>query len=81
MNSLSNSGKSERYVYRFCCVSERNIYGAPGLKFGIKGAAHLDDTVYIFDPKRENLKLDPNSKSYEMVKLSCRLFTNFAKYG
>lgn len=78
---LAKSAKSRRYFYRFCCVSERNIYGAPGQKYDIIGASHLDDMVYLFDPKQFNLKLDTSSKSYDMIQLSCKVFTNFAKFG
>lgn len=81
INHLSKSSKSKRYFYRFCCLSERNIYGIPGQQYGIAGASHLDDMMYLFDPKKISLKLDTNSKTFAMIKLSCTVFTNFAKFG
>ncbi|KAI8421997.1 hypothetical protein MSG28_009902 [Choristoneura fumiferana] len=65
----------------FYCPLASNIYGAHGQKYDITGASHLDDMVYLFDPKRFNLKLDVTSKTYDMIKLSCKVFTNFAKFG
>ncbi|XP_026749035.2 juvenile hormone esterase-like [Galleria mellonella] len=72
---------SKLYVYKFSCTSERNLYGNEGAKYGISGAAHLDDLMYLFDAKSLNLKSDKNSKAYKMIKQTCTLFTNFAKYG
>nr|QLI62129.1 carboxylesterase 17 [Streltzoviella insularis] len=78
---LPKVGNSRRYFYKFSCVSERNIYGNQGIKYGIIGASHLDDTAYLFDPKHANLDINENSKEYKLVNLTCTLFTNFAKYG
>ncbi|KAI8421998.1 hypothetical protein MSG28_009903 [Choristoneura fumiferana] len=60
---------------------DRNIYGMEGLKYGITGASHLDDMVYLFDPKEKKLKIDVTSNAYKMIELSCKVFTNFAKFG
>ncbi|XP_073955397.1 LOW QUALITY PROTEIN: esterase B1-like [Choristoneura fumiferana] len=81
MELLSKSTNAKRYFYRFCCVSDRNIYGMEGLKYGITGASHLDDMVYLFDPKEKKLKIDVTSNAYKMIELSCKVFTNFAKFG
>ncbi|KAL0880446.1 hypothetical protein ABMA27_002867 [Loxostege sticticalis] len=78
---LRKVSKSKTYLYSFSCFSGRNIYGKTGEKYGITGASHLDDLMYLFDAKYANLKLEKNSKEYKMVKLVCTLFTNFAKYG
>lgn len=80
-NSLVNHGKLKVFLYKFSCVSERNIYGNQGAKYGISGASHLDDLMYLFDAKHANLKIDRGSRSYKMVKQTCTLFSNFAKYG
>ncbi|GBP50157.1 Esterase B1 [Eumeta japonica] len=84
-NFLSSLPPSEkrRYLYQFSCVSERNIYsrGAASICPDLIGAAHLEDLVYLFDPKYANLTIDVTSKSYKMIKQTCSLFTNFAKYG
>ena len=85
---LPKGGKNRRYMYRFSCFSNRNIYGSLGLKYGIRKASHLDDLMYIFHPK--NIKFNPNNldpkvekktKEYELIKLVCIVFTNFAKHG
>ncbi|CAB3246703.1 unnamed protein product [Arctia plantaginis] len=81
ISKLPRSCNSRRYMYIFSCVSNRNIYGNPGRKYGIRGAAHLDDLMYLFDGKEYNLKLKKNTKEYELVQLVCTVFTNFAKYG
>ncbi|CAB3255021.1 unnamed protein product [Arctia plantaginis] len=81
ISKLPTSCNSRRYMYIFSCISNRNIYGNPGRKYGIRGAAHLDDLMYLFDGKEYNLKLEKNTKEYELVQLVCTVFTNFAKYG
>ncbi|XP_063826463.1 neuroligin-3-like [Ostrinia nubilalis] len=78
---LRGVGKSKKYFYRFSCYSNRNVFGASGQKYGITGASHLDDLMYLFDSKRANIKMEKNSKEYKMVRLACTLFTNFVKYG
>ncbi|XP_059057237.1 juvenile hormone esterase-like isoform X1 [Achroia grisella] len=80
-NYLVNYGKLKVYLYKFSCVSERNIYGNLGAPYGIVGASHLDDLMYLLDAKYANLKIDRESRSYKMVKQTCTLFSNFAKYG
>ncbi|XP_049872486.1 juvenile hormone esterase-like [Pectinophora gossypiella] len=77
----TNSNSSKRFLYRFCCVSERNVYGSFGKPHGIIGASHLDDLMYLFDAKKHNLPANTNGESYKLVTLTCTLFTNFAKYG
>ncbi|XP_053604405.1 esterase B1 [Plodia interpunctella] len=72
-------GSGKIYQYRLSCVSERNIYGMN--KYGISGAAHLDDLMYLFDAKHAELPIDKNGKAYKMIQQTCTLFTNFAKYG
>ncbi|KAM3956423.1 LOW QUALITY PROTEIN: alpha-esterase 45 [Aphomia sociella] len=81
IENFSILGKSKLYVYKFSCTSERNVWGNSGVKYGISAAAHLDDLMYLFDGKAHDLKVDKHSKSYKMIKQTCALFTNFAKYG
>ncbi|CAG4935235.1 unnamed protein product [Parnassius apollo] len=69
------------YLYKFSCVSERNIYGNQASKFGVTGTAHLDDLMYLFDAKKFNIKVDISSSTYKMIQQTCTLFTNFAKFG
>lgn len=76
----TNSGKSA-YFYEFKCYSERNIYGKTGEKYGLKKAALFDDLMYLFDGKKYNLTLNKERPSYKMIKQTCALFANFAKYG
>lgn len=81
LNQLPKGGNSKKYLYKFSCVSNMNIYGSQGLKYGITGTAHLDDLMYLFDAKHANIKLEKGSKEHKMVNLACKLFTNFAKFG
>ncbi|XP_013146991.1 PREDICTED: juvenile hormone esterase-like isoform X2 [Papilio polytes] len=69
------------YMYKFSCISDRCIYGKEGLKYGIVGTSHLEDLMHLFDSKLHNLPLDKSSSTYKMIKQTCQLFTNFAKYG
>uniref|UniRef100_A0A0K8TUL7 Carboxylic ester hydrolase n=1 Tax=Epiphyas postvittana TaxID=65032 RepID=A0A0K8TUL7_EPIPO len=81
LEKLAKSGKNKTYFYRFSSVSERNIYGAVGAKFGITGASHLDDLMYLFQANYANVPIDKSNKGYKMIQLACTVFTNFAKYG
>ncbi|VVC98113.1 unnamed protein product [Leptidea sinapis] len=78
---LRNVAKSNIYMYRFSPVSERNVFGNLGKDYGVSGAAHLDDIMYIFNSKKFNLPVDNNSRSFQIVQQVCTLFTNFAKLG
>lgn len=78
---LPKAGGTKRYFYRFSCESERNIYGNKGAEYGITGASHLDDLVYLFDPKHASITIDKTGRGRKMVTQTCNLFTNFAKYG
>lgn len=81
ISKLPKVGNGRRYMYKFSSISSRNIYGNPGLEYGIKGASHLDDLLYLMHAKRYDLKLEKNTREYELVHLVCTLFTNFAKFG
>ncbi|CAB3255022.1 unnamed protein product [Arctia plantaginis] len=81
LSKLAEVSKSRKYMYTFSCVSERNVYGKQGLKYGIQGASHLDDLMYLFYANLHNVKLEKNTKEYDLVQLVCKVFTNFAKYG
>ncbi|KAI8421993.1 hypothetical protein MSG28_009899 [Choristoneura fumiferana] len=81
LEKLTKHAKNKTYLYRFSSVSERNIFGINGAKFGIPGASHLDDLMYLFHANSANLPTDKNSKGYKLVQLACTVFTNFAKYG
>lgn len=71
----------KRYFYQFSCISERNIFSAESIKYGISGAAHLEDMMYLCDVKSAKLPIDKHSNSYKLIMQFCRLFTNFAKLG
>lgn len=73
-------GKS-RYFYKFSCHSKRNVYSAVGAKYGLYGASHQEDELYLFDHKALNLTLEKDTPEYEMVDQMTTLFTNFAKFG
>ncbi|PZC74214.1 hypothetical protein B5X24_HaOG200148 [Helicoverpa armigera] len=81
IDRLPKVGTGRRYLYKFSCVSGRNVYSMAGLKYGIRAAAHLDDLMYLLHAKAHNLKLEKNTKEYELVNLVCTVFTNFAKFG
>ncbi|CAG4931005.1 unnamed protein product [Colias eurytheme] len=78
---LSDTGKCKTYLYRFSSISDRNVMGNMGKEFGVTGAAHLDDLMYLFNTKLWNLSTDKNAESFKLVQQFCRLVTNFAKYG
>lgn len=78
LNKINNK---KVFMYKFSCVSERNLFGNQGKQYGITGASHLDDVLYLFDPKEHNLKIEKGSKEYNLVQLVNTVFTNFAKYG
>ncbi|XP_022122536.2 juvenile hormone esterase isoform X3 [Pieris rapae] len=78
---LANSGKIKTYFYQFSSQSERNVIGKLGEKFGITGAAHIDDLMYLFNANTHYNPLIKGTKSYKMAHQFCALFTNFAKYG
>ncbi|CAK1585712.1 unnamed protein product [Parnassius mnemosyne] len=78
---LPENTNTNKYLYQFSCVSERNLFGQLGSKFGLSGAAHLDDLLYIFHVKLFPFRIDTTKKSYKMIEQTCTLFTNFAKYG
>lgn len=81
LRKLPKTGDNKRYLYKFSCLSQRNVFGNLGAEYGIYGASHLDDVTYLFDPKGLNLKLDKKSKEYKLIQLANIVFTNFAKYG
>lgn len=81
ITKLPKVKNSRLYLYQFSCVSNRNVYGNLGSKIGMRGAAHLDDLLYLMDAKKYNMKIEKNTKEYNLVQLVCTVFTNFAKYG
>nr|ARM65400.1 putative antennal esterase CXE29 [Ectropis obliqua] len=78
---LPKPANKKLFFYVFSCFSERNYYGSRGAKYGMQGASHLDDLLYLFDPKEFNWKVDKSSREYKLVDLVNAVFTNFAKYG
>ncbi|CAK1555094.1 unnamed protein product [Leptosia nina] len=78
---LAETGKCKTFFYKFSCVTDRNVYGALGKEYGIQGASHLDDLLYIFQANCLNVPVNKESQSYKMITQFCSLFTNFAKYG
>ncbi|KAJ8725241.1 hypothetical protein PYW07_016199 [Mythimna separata] len=78
---LPNIGKGKKYLYQFSGVSKRNVYGSLGAPYGISGAAHLDDLLYLFDAKAFNMTLDKNSREFKLIEQFTTLITDFAKQG
>lgn len=79
---LSWYGRNETiYMYEFTSISERNIFGQAGERYGLTGVSHFDDLMYIFNPKYYNLGVDKNATSYKMIRQMCALLTNFVVYG
>ncbi|XP_072933030.1 uncharacterized protein [Epargyreus clarus] len=79
--SLSENTKNNVYFYQFSCFSERNIFGAPAAEYGLSGASHLDDIMYLFNGKDFGIPVIKDSPAYKMIQQTCTIFTNFAKYG
>lgn len=79
---LSWYGRNETiYMYEFTSISERNIFGQAGERYGLTGVSHFDDLMYIFNPNYYNLGVDKNATSYKMIRQMCALLTNFVVYG
>ncbi|CAG9787596.1 unnamed protein product [Diatraea saccharalis] len=76
---LTNTGKNKRYQYRFSSISDRNVYGQIGEKYGLTGASHMDDMMYLFDAKQTVQTI--GEREQNLINQACTLFTNFAKYG
>ncbi|XP_049872479.1 juvenile hormone esterase-like [Pectinophora gossypiella] len=82
MDYMTEVGTCKRYFYIFTCQTGRNALGnKASAHYGIPGAAHRDDLNYLFDAKKLNIPIDPNSTEYELVVKISSLFTNFAKSG
>lgn len=81
----SCSRKNKVYFYKFTAKTERNIM-ARKLKLeyligDVILTCHCDELTYIFPMKKENLKIDKNSKSYKIIENLTKIWTNFAKHG
>ncbi|KAL4709654.1 hypothetical protein ACJJTC_007385 [Scirpophaga incertulas] len=76
---LSKTGMRKRFMYKFSCLSNRNIYGHVGQKYGLTGVSHMEDLMYLFNAKEANADLKPRER--ELIKSVCTYFTNFAKFG
>ncbi|XP_022828340.1 esterase B1-like [Spodoptera litura] len=68
------------YFYIFTGYTERNVYGEIGTKYGLQTATHTDDLPYLFSGSAYP-SVQKGTSSYHIIKQSCKLFTNFAKYG
>ncbi|XP_041980324.1 esterase B1-like isoform X1 [Aricia agestis] len=78
---MSRTQKGKYYLYNISVFSERNVFGNHKETIGMTGTAHLDDLLYLFNPKLLNLPINKEGKSYKMIRQTCALFANFAKYG
>ncbi|XP_047990815.1 juvenile hormone esterase-like [Leguminivora glycinivorella] len=79
---IPDQGESRRYFYLFHMESERNLFARRAVtEFGLAGASHLDDCLYLFHANAFPLKVDTQSKTYSLIQKMCMLFTNFAKNG
>ncbi|XP_045768327.1 juvenile hormone esterase-like isoform X1 [Maniola jurtina] len=78
---LSNGRNGRIYLFEFSSVSERNVVGQPGRRYGLTGVSHLDDLVYVFNPNAMNLPVNKSAPSYKMIQQICALYTNFAIFG
>lgn len=70
-----------KFFYIFSSYSNRNYFGSSGVRYGVYGAGHLDDIMYLFNPTSLNMTITTDTKEYKMVNLTCGLFTNFVKRG
>ncbi|XP_045768325.1 juvenile hormone esterase-like isoform X3 [Maniola jurtina] len=78
---LSNGRNGRIYLFEFSSVSERNVVGQPGRRYGLTGVSHLEDLVYVFNPNALNLPVNKTATSYKMIQQICALYTNFAIFG
>ncbi|XP_037296197.1 juvenile hormone esterase-like [Manduca sexta] len=81
VDKLQNPHNRRRYFYTFSCVSDRNYYTKGVAKYGLHGASHLEDLLYIFDAKKLNMTIDKKGREYELIKKTTNIFGNFIKYG
>lgn len=82
MQRIPKLRNTKRYFYLFDMRSDRNFFARRAeTEFGLTGASHLDDCLYLFQANAFPLKVDTQSKAYSLIQKTCLLFTNFAKYG
>ncbi|XP_045768599.1 juvenile hormone esterase-like [Maniola jurtina] len=74
-------GNGDIYLFEFSSVSERNVLSQLGLRYGLSGVAHNEDTLYVFNPNVLNLPFNKSATSYRMIQKICDLYTNFAIFG
>ncbi|KPI95888.1 Esterase FE4 [Papilio xuthus] len=81
----SCSRKNKVYFYKFTGKTERNIMSRIlKLEYLIDNeilTCHCDELTYIFPMKKENLKIEKQSKSYKIIENITKLWTDFAKHG
>ena len=77
--------KNKFYLYKFSCVSERNVIthvqGLGPLVGSKPVTCHADDLLYLFNAKLLNTKVDTNSATFQLIDRVTKLWTNFAKTG
>lgn len=77
--------KNKVYLYKFTCKSERNViahfWGLADLVGSKPVTCHADDTMYLFNAKVMNSKVDTSSETFQLIERVTKLWTNFAKYG
>lgn len=72
--------KSPLFFYRFDYDGALNLYKNKIFQMGhLKGVSHADELFYIFQAAMAPEPWEENAK--KMVETTCKLWTNFAKYG
>lgn len=81
LQRLPKLGNTKRYFYQFDMRSDRDYFGPAAGELSKVSSSHMDDCWYLFHANSLPMVVNKNSKGYQMVQTTCKLFTNFAKYG
>ncbi|KAJ8716857.1 hypothetical protein PYW07_003484 [Mythimna separata] len=71
----------ETYLFEFNSISDRNIYGREGLKYGLEGTAHADLIGYLFPATTLNMTLDMKSREHDLIVQFLDPLKNFIHTG
>ncbi|XP_055381803.1 juvenile hormone esterase-like [Condylostylus longicornis] len=73
--------KSPLFFYKFSYVGGLNMFKKWFQLEKLKGACHGDDLFYLFQMANLEDTLNPGANDKKIVKVICKLWTNFAKYS
>lgn len=85
MKICAKSNNNKLYLYNFSCKSERNvackIFGIQDIIGNKAVTNHMDDLMYIFEPKLFDTAVDINSDTFQLIDKVTKIWTNFATFG